>query len=489
MPTTRVTSVNAISFLVPDAAVGEDAGGSTIDFDALPPSPAAQAEIDAAQADATQALADAAAAQADATQALADAATAQATADSALLSPEVLVVRTAADLPAAVAGVRTIPNTARGIWLLASVALGTDRIVVPDTFEIIGLGGTATGLTTANASPLVTGKRLILRDVGLANSAGPAVRIAGTIANDPAASLRGSGALMVGASASGVVQVHNADFVTFRDSAWTQSSGVGLRLTGGVRAGFIDGCFIRNNAAAFTGFQIPGGGAATITDRVLIHGCGFDLASGGVGVDADAAALSDEALHLEVNVFPDPATPGVGTPITGVDANDPECHFAGNLNLENTHVRGVVTMAVDNSTPTTITNTTDYFKLAGTTVLADASLFDSPAAGTLRCLAPGRTRVRLTAYLSLVTSSPNQDLLTLFAITTGNGLGATTLLTAFDQEGVTGGASGLRINALSFQAVVTLDRYDWIDVRVRNLTGANNVTWRHGQVWAEEVNG
>jgi hypothetical protein len=207
------------------------------------------------------------------------------------------------------------------------------------------------------------------------------------------------------------VQIHDADLGSFFQCSWQSCTDVGVRATGGIRAAFAGACQALGNAASFTWLQVPAG--ATVSGRVVVSTSSFDLASGGVGVDVDPAAMQIRGLQLNSCLFPDPATPGVGTPATGTTAASIKGEFFGNVNVENTHFRGGMSIA-DNAVATTVSNTTDYFVLAGTTTLAVAQLFDSPAAGRLRYIGTGTIRTKATAFVTLTTGSPNQDLQVIF---------------------------------------------------------------------------
>lgn len=454
--TTRITTTGPIVFEVPDGALSVAAGQPFVDLGALPPSADVAAEIAAAEAAAV---------------------------DATTLAPQVLVVRTAADLPAAIAGVRTIPDDA-GVWLLDHVDVGSDVLECGDRACFFGLGASISSLRTSAAGPAVTGRSLLMRDLAVVNLAGPCVRAAGASAADPAGLLRVNGCAFTGNSADGVVQAHDIDLFAAMFCAWRSSGGVGLRVTGECGTVYAAASTALGNAAGFTWAEVPG--AAAVRQRMLLDSVEFDLAGGGVGVRADPSAFGPESLHMESCLFPDPSTPGVGTPTELVTADSPECHWGANNNLENTHVRGGISIA-NNAVATTVSNTTAYFHLAGATTLSEAVLFDSPSAGRLRYTGTGTIRVKLTAFVTLVTAGPNQNLQVLFALTPAGGGGATDV-TAFVQEDVTDGTT-LRTGIMPLMAWVTMSQGDQVDVRVRNLTGANDVTWRHGQVYAEQING
>lgn len=119
--------------------------------------------------------------------------------------------------------------------------------------------------------------------------------------------------------------------------------------------------------------------------------------------------------------------------------------------------------------------------------LSEAVLFDSPSAGRLRYVGTGTIRVRLMAFVTLVTPLANQNLQLAFAVIPAGG-GAGTDLTDFVQEDVTDGAT-LRTGIMPLLAWASLSSGESVEARVRNLTASGTVTWRHGQVYAAQVNG
>jgi hypothetical protein len=503
----RIPPSSPVVLVAPDAAVSVDAGEAVVDLSAIAGATtsdlvsnesdmagatvtnaldSADSRITTAQATADQAVLDAAAAQAaaDAAQLAADAA--QATADAAVASgtaPELLTVRTLSDFPTPVAGVITLTAPTKALRILQTINLGANRLVVPNDFTILGIGGAESGLQGSNAAALITGKRLVTLDMAVINAAGPSARVAGTVANDPAAGIRANGCVFVGASSSGAVQIHDADLGSFFQCSWQSCTGVGVRATGGIRAAFAGACQALGNAASFTWLQVPAG--TTVSGRVVVSTSSFDLASGGVGVDVDPAAMQIRGLQLNSCLFPDPATPGVGTPATGTTAASTKGEFFGNVNVENTHFRGGMSIA-DNAMATTVSNTTDYFVLSGTTTLAVAQLFDSPAAGRLRYIGTGTIRTKATAFVTLTTGSPNQDLQVIFVRYSAGGTPSN--LTVFIAEDVTDGTT-LRTGIIPLMVWPSLAAGESLAVAVRNKTASNNVTWLHGQVYVEQING
>jgi hypothetical protein len=354
-----------------------DMAGATV-TDALD---SADSRITTAQYTADQAVLDAAAAQAAADAAKLAADAAQATADAAVASgtaPELLTVRTLADFPTPVAGVITLAAPTKALRILQTINLGANRLVVPNDFTILGIGGAESGLQGSNASALITGKRLVMLDMAVINAAGPCARVAGTVANDPAAGIRANGCVFVGASSSGAVQIHDADLGSFFQCSWQSCSGVGVRATGGIRAAFAGACQALGNAASFMWLQVPAG--TTVSGRVVV----------------------------------------------------------------------------------------------------------SPAAGRLRYIGTGTIRTKATAFVTLTTGSPNQDLQVIFVRYSAGGTPSN--LTVFIAEDVTDGTT-LRTGIIPLMAWPSLSAGESLAVAVRNKTAANNVTWLHGQVYVEQING
>lgn len=100
-----------------------------------------------------------------------------------------------------------------------------------------------------------------------------------------------------------------------------------------------------------------------ITDHISIIHSEFFITGSCIGINvSESATIPTECYRLESNDFS-----GNGTYITGVTHTSNLTLFRTNLGIDNTSIHGHMYM-VNNVTATTILNTSDYYKIAGTTI-------------------------------------------------------------------------------------------------------------------------
>lgn len=133
-----------------------------------------------------------------------------------------------------------------------------------------------------------------------------------------------------------------------------------------------------------------------------------------------------------------------------------------------------------NVTATTISNTTDYFVVDGTTALsAGPDGFDQPASGQLRYTAAPTRHLHIAASISYKSASANQDVL--FQLVHYDASAATAIP-------ITSSRIGDRIStateSTALHTDVMVDSGDYIYLTVRNTTGANNVTIEYMYLFA-----
>ena len=122
----------------------------------------------------------------------------------------------------------------------------------------------------------------------------------------------------------------------------------------------------------------------------------------------------------------------------------------------------------------------------GPSPTVDLGALDGAEALALAEAASAVTNTLPTSQITWVRTaagSPNQDLQLAFAVTPTSG---PVVLLPFRQEDITDGTT-LRTGNMAIMGWATLAPGDVVDLRVRNRTAANNVTWIHGQVLVEQV--
>lgn len=136
--------------------------------------------------------------------------------------------------------------------------------------------------------------------------------------------------------------------------------------------------------------------------------------------------------------------------------------------------------SLPNVSATTISNTTDYYAVAGTTALSAMYLnFDQPGSGQLRYTGTVERHMHIACSISYKAASNNQSVL--FQIM------------HYDASGATASAvTSSRINDLigtstestALHADVMMDTNDYLYLAVRNSTGANNITVEYFYLFA-----
>lgn len=142
---------------------------------------------------------------------------------------------------------------------------------------------------------------------------------------------------------------------------------------------------------------------------------------------------------------------------------------------------GAISMTgLPNTTATTVSNTTDYFTVAGTTALGSMSEdFDMPANGQLRYTGtPGR-HAHVACSISYKAAAANQDVL--FQLMHYDASGATT--SALATSRISDRISTVT-ESTALHADVHLDTNDYLYLAVRNTTGANNITVEYFYLFA-----
>jgi hypothetical protein len=142
---------------------------------------------------------------------------------------------------------------------------------------------------------------------------------------------------------------------------------------------FTKGALLNSGGVSFDGeiqtiafnnslFSTPSGTAiaiaatAIITRRFRIIYSSFVLSGGTIGIDVNAlATIPSESYILDTVNFS-----GAGTYLAGIGASSNTALFVNCKGIANTAVNGQMYMR-NNATATTISNTTNYFKVAGTT--------------------------------------------------------------------------------------------------------------------------
>jgi len=372
---------------------------------------------------------------------------------SGLSNGNILFVGSVSDLPTPISDVITLEDNVTYFFTTTVDLLG-DRLVC-------GVNTTLIGGSSENCrikSTGLTGVALITSNYSL-----PIRNI--TIEADIALDLDGDGVTTAldwfGVNFTDCATVGTVkDYSNFimADSAFLNSGGLTFDGTIGT-VGFSQCLFDCN--ATNTAFIIPS--TLTITRRFRIVYSSFIVGTGETGINFDTSAtIPTESYILDTVNFA-----GGGTYLAGLDQSSNDALFINCTNIENSSVNGQL-YTQGNVTATTISNTTNYFKVAGTTTASiDNSKF-SHSNNRLTCDAVISRKYLIQCFLSFTAGNTN-------VCEFGFYDSQLSVVRTPSKTKSTANASG-RAENIGFACVVTMGLNDYIEIHARNTSASNNIT-------------
>jgi hypothetical protein len=372
-------------------------------------------------------------------------------------SGDLIFVSSLSDLPTPVSNVITLADNVT-YFITSDIDLNGDRLVGAANTTLIGGSSenctiTSTGLG-AGVALFTTEWTTPIRHIAFVD-VDTAIDING-VTNAPVA-LDWTGVNFLNVPNIGTIST--CDNFIFSKGAFLNSQG--LLLTGTIGTlGFDNSIFVGTGAA---GNQMELDASCIITRRFRIIYSSFVNFGSTVAINVNASAtIPTEAYILDTVNFA-----GGGTYLSGLDHTSNDSLFINCLNITNTAVNGQLYMQ-GNATATTISNTTDFFKVAGTTTAsADNSKFIH-SNNRLTCDAVISRKYLIMC--SLATSSGANQVLEfgfydsqLAAIRTPSRTKVTS-------------NSGGRAESVTFMCVVTMKSADYLEIWCRNSTSSQNIT-------------
>lgn len=270
-------------------------------------------------------------------------------------SDNIVFVSSKEDFPDAVSGVRTLADNVT-YYITADVDLEGDRLVGGSDTTIIGGSSenctlTSTGLGVGVAL-FTTEYTTPIRHISFEN-VDTAISIDG---NSRTVALDWTGVNFV--NVPNVGTINTCDNWIFTKGAFLNSEG--LKFTGTVGTiGVNSSIFVGSGAA---GNIIELDASCIVTRRFRIIYSAVVAFGSTVAIDVDASAtIPTEGFILDTVNFS-----GGSTYLGGIDNTSNDSLFIRCVGITNTSVNGQMYMQ-DNATATTITDTTSFFKVAGTT--------------------------------------------------------------------------------------------------------------------------
>ena len=356
------------------------------------------------------------------------------------------------DLPVPVSGVITLEDE-KTYFFIAEVDLLGNRLVCGVNTTILGgssencriksTGLTGTALITSNYS-LPIRNITIEADVAL-NLDGDGVTTA----------LDWFGVNFTDCNTIGTIKDYS-NFI-MQDSAFLNSGGLTFDGTIGTIA--ATQCLFDVNGTN-TAFILPA--TLTVTRRFRITYSSFIVTSGQTGINVSASAtIPTESYILDTVNFT-----GGGTYLSGVNHTSNDALFINCTNITNTAVNGQLYMQ-GNATATTVTNTTSFFKVAGTT---------SPSADNSK-FSHSNNRLTCDAIISrkyLIQCSLSASAGTNHALEFGFFDSQLNAVRTPSRTKVTSNGSG-RVESVTFMCVVTMTNGNYLEIHARNNSSATNI--------------
>jgi hypothetical protein len=370
-----------------------------------------------------------------------------------LTSGEIIFVSTPSDLPTPVNGVITLTDNVTYFFTTVVDLLG-DRLVCGENTTILGGSSEncrikSTGLV---GTALITSVySLPMR--GITIEANVALNLDG---DGTTTALDWFGVNFTDCATVGTIKDYSNFIMT--DCAFLNSGGLTFNGTIGT-IGFSQCLFDCN--ATNTVFILPA--TLTVTRRFRIIYSSFIVGSGETGINVNVSAtIPTESYILDTVNFA-----GGGTYLTGVTHTSNDSLFTSCTNITNTAVNGQLYMQ-GNATATTIANTTDFVKVAGTTTAsADNSKF-SHANNRLTCDATISRKYLIQSTLSFTSGNGNVCEFGFF----DSQLNA---VRTPSRTKSTANAAGRAENVV-FSCVVTMKANDYLEIHARNTSAASNIT-------------
>lgn len=382
--------------------------------------------------------------------------------------PNIVFVSQASDFPAAISGVRTL-GAGVTYFITDDIDLTGDRLVGAANTTIIGGSSenckiTSTGLT-AGVALFTTEWTTPIRHVTFYD-VDTAIDING-VTNAPVA-LDWTGMNFLNVPNIGTI--NTCDNFIYSKGAFLNSQG--LVFDGTVGTIGIDNSIAVGSGAAGSIIEIAP--TCTVTRRFRIIYSSIVAFGSTTGIDVDSlATIPVESFILDTVNFS-----GGSTYLPDVTNTSNSARFENCKGVVNTSVNGQMYMQ-GNATATTISATSTFYKVTGTTSASSDNAKFTHTTGRLTCDATLPRKFMITAHLSFIADN-NNDIefgfydSTLAAVRTPS----RTVVTA---------DTGPAAQNVSFSCVTTLESADYIEVHCANNTLATNVTVTNLNVLITEV--
>jgi hypothetical protein len=360
------------------------------------------------------------------------------------------------NLPASVGGVVTL--LAGKTYLLSEpIDLLGDRIVAGGVCNLIGTSSETASITSTGLGvgvPLLTSDFTIVLESITIKNVDTAIAIDGNV-NLVALDWRNVNFENV----PNVGVINTCDNFIFDTSAFLGAQG--LRFTGTIGTVAMNNSLFRGLGSA--GKIIELDASCTITRRFRIIYSSVVAFGSTVGIDVNTSAtIPIEAYILDTVNFS-----GGSSYLSGVDNTNNKALFVNCVGITNTAVNGQLFMQ-NNATATTISNTSDFFKIEGTTTASPDNAKFTHSDNRLTCDAVIQRKYLIQCTLSFAAGATNVCEFgfydsQLVAVRTPSRTKATA-------------NAGGRAENVNFVCVVTMKQGDFLEVWAKNTSATTNIT-------------
>jgi hypothetical protein len=360
------------------------------------------------------------------------------------------------NLPASVGGVVTL--LAGKTYLLSEpIDLLGDRIVAAGVCNLFGTSSETASITSTGLGvgvPLLTSDFTIVLESITIKNVDTAIAIDGNV-NLVALDWRNVNFENV----PNVGVINTCDNFIFDTSAFLGAQG--LRFTGTIGTVAMNNSLFRGLGSA--GKIIELDASCTITRRFRIIYSSVVAFGSTVGIDVNTSAtIPIEAYILDTVNFS-----GGSSYLSGVDNTNNKALFVNCVGITNTAVNGQLFMQ-NNATATTIINTSDFFKIEGTTTASPDNAKFTHSDNRLTCDAVIQRKYLIQCTLSFAAGATNVCEFgfydsQLVAVRTPSRTKATA-------------NAGGRAENVNFVCVVSMKQGDFLEVWAKNTSATTNIT-------------
>jgi hypothetical protein len=360
------------------------------------------------------------------------------------------------NLPASVGGVVTL--VAGKTYLLSEpIDLLGDRIVTAGVCNLFGTSSETASITSTGLGvgvPLITSDFTIVLESITIKNVDTAIAIDGNV-NLVALDWRNVNFENV----PNVGVINTCDNFIFDTGAFLGSQG--LRFTGTVGTIGINNSLFRGLGSAGNIIELDA--SCTITRRFRIIYSSVVAFGSTVGVDVNTSAtIPIEAYILDTVNFS-----GGSSYLSGVDNTNNKALFVNCVGITNTAVNGQLFMQ-NNATATTISNTSDFFKIEGTTTASPDNAKFTHSDNRLTCDAVIQRKYLIQCTLSFAAGATNVCEFGFYDSQLAN-------VRTPSRTKATANAGG-RAENVNFVCVVSMKQGDFLEVWAKNTSATTNIT-------------